>query len=69
MVCRKMIQAEGPKCLFRGLGPIMLRAFPGNLKLMIENLYKSMMMMMSLANAACFLGFELAMKTLNKLHL
>lgn len=41
-VFRHMMREEGPKALFKGLTPVMLRAFP--------------------ANAACFLGFELAMK-------
>ncbi|XP_058968412.2 mitochondrial carnitine/acylcarnitine carrier protein-like [Pocillopora verrucosa] len=41
-VFRHMMREEGPGALFRGLTPVMLRAFP--------------------ANAACFLGFELAMK-------
>ncbi|OMJ18775.1 Mitochondrial carnitine/acylcarnitine carrier protein [Smittium culicis] len=36
---------EGPKALFKGLGPAMIRAFP--------------------ANAACFLGVEVATKALN----
>ena len=45
-VAREVLVKEGPKALFRGLGPIMIRAFP--------------------ANAACFLGYETAMKVLDK---
>lgn len=41
----QMMKNEGPFALFKGLGPVMLRAFP--------------------ANAACFLGYEVAMKFLN----
>ncbi|EDO41788.1 predicted protein [Nematostella vectensis] len=41
-VFRQMMREEGPSALFRGLTPVMLRAFP--------------------ANAACFLGYELAMR-------
>ncbi|XP_064633947.1 mitochondrial carnitine/acylcarnitine carrier protein-like isoform X2 [Lineus longissimus] len=44
-VFRHMMKTEGPAGLFKGLSPVMLRAFP--------------------ANAACFLGYELAMKFLN----
>ena len=44
-VYRNLMKHEGPKALFKGVGPIMLRSFP--------------------ANAACFLGFEVAMKALN----
>lgn len=44
-VLRDVLRNEGPSALFRGLGPIMIRAFP--------------------ANAACFLGYETAMKVLN----
>ena len=40
-----MMRKEGPSALFRGLTPVMLRAFP--------------------ANAACFLGYEVALKGLN----
>ncbi|CAL4147656.1 unnamed protein product, partial [Meganyctiphanes norvegica] len=40
-----IMKTEGPKGLFKGLTPVMLRAFP--------------------ANAACFLGYELAIKFLN----
>lgn len=39
-----VMKNEGPAALFRGLGPIMLRAFP--------------------ANAACFFGYETAMKVI-----
>jgi len=39
-----VVRNEGAASLFRGLGPIMLRAFP--------------------ANAACFLGYETAMKAI-----
>eukprot|EP00118_Oscarella_pearsei_P027654 m.311258 g.311258 ORF g.311258 m.311258 type:complete len:300 (+) comp63451_c0_seq1:19-918(+) len=41
-VFRQLIREEGPAALFKGLFPVMLRAFP--------------------ANAACFLGYEFAMK-------
>ena len=41
----EMMRKEGPSALFRGLTPVMLRAFP--------------------ANAACFLGYEVALKGLN----
>uniref|UniRef100_T1IWA6 Mitochondrial carnitine/acylcarnitine carrier protein n=1 Tax=Strigamia maritima TaxID=126957 RepID=T1IWA6_STRMM len=44
-VFKQLIKEEGPKALFKGAAPVMLRAFP--------------------ANAACFLGFEVAMKFLN----
>ncbi|XP_046852752.1 mitochondrial carnitine/acylcarnitine carrier protein-like [Xenia sp. Carnegie-2017] len=44
-VFRQLIREEGPQALFKGITPIMLRAFP--------------------ANAACFLGYEMAMKVLN----
>lgn len=40
-----VMKTEGPKGLFKGLTPVMLRAFP--------------------ANAACFLGYECAIKFLN----
>ena len=43
---QKLIQAEGPGALYKGLVPVMVRAFP--------------------ANAACFLGFELTLRFLNK---
>ncbi|KAL3982833.1 Protein dif-1 [Acanthocheilonema viteae] len=41
-VFKEIMREEGPKALFKGFTPVMLRAFP--------------------ANAACFLGFELALK-------
>ena len=41
-----IMRTEGPSALFRGLAPVMIRAFP--------------------ANAACFLGYEVAIKFLNK---
>merc|ERR1740131_344818 len=41
----EIMRTEGPAALFRGLTPVMLRAFP--------------------ANAACFLGYEVAIKALN----
>ncbi|CAL7933433.1 unnamed protein product [Xylocopa violacea] len=44
-VCIILLKEEGPKALYKGCVPVMLRAFP--------------------ANAACFLGFEVAMKFLN----
>ncbi|XP_014678379.1 PREDICTED: mitochondrial carnitine/acylcarnitine carrier protein-like isoform X2 [Priapulus caudatus] len=44
-VFAEMMRTEGPRGLFKGLGPVMLRAFP--------------------ANAACFLGYEVAIKLLN----
>ncbi|XP_012247705.1 congested-like trachea protein isoform X1 [Bombus impatiens] len=40
-----LMKEEGPKALYKGCVPVMLRAFP--------------------ANAACFLGFEVAIKFLN----
>jgi len=40
-----IMRKEGPSALFRGLAPVMIRAFP--------------------ANAACFLGYEAALKALN----
>ncbi|XP_041460755.1 mitochondrial carnitine/acylcarnitine carrier protein-like [Lytechinus variegatus] len=43
-VFAELIKKEGPGALFKGITPVMLRAFP--------------------ANAACFCGFELAMKFL-----
>jgi len=46
-VFSQMVRNEGISALFKGLTPVMLRAFP--------------------ANAACFLGFELTMKGLNKM--
>jgi solute carrier family 25 carnitine/acylcarnitine transporter 20/29 len=39
------MKEEGPKALYKGFAPVMLRAFP--------------------ANAACFMGFEVALKFLN----
>ncbi|XP_008546413.1 mitochondrial carnitine/acylcarnitine carrier protein [Microplitis demolitor] len=44
-VFRQLIASEGIRGLYKGITPVMLRAFP--------------------ANAACFLGFELAIKILN----
>ncbi|XP_076357408.1 mitochondrial carnitine/acylcarnitine carrier protein-like [Tachypleus tridentatus] len=44
-VFRRTLAEEGVSALYRGITPVMLRAFP--------------------ANAACFLGFEIAMKMLN----
>jgi len=44
-VFKRLMRQEGPKALYKGVVPVMLRAFP--------------------ANAACFLGFEVAMKSLN----
>ncbi|XP_032690070.1 congested-like trachea protein isoform X2 [Odontomachus brunneus] len=41
----KLMKNEGPAALYKGVVPVMLRAFP--------------------ANAACFMGFEVAMKFLN----
>lgn len=41
----KLLKEDGALALYRGVVPVMLRAFP--------------------ANAACFLGFEMAMKFLN----
>ncbi|XP_072181791.1 mitochondrial carnitine/acylcarnitine carrier protein-like [Diadema setosum] len=43
-VFAELMKKEGPQALFKGLAPVMIRAFP--------------------ANAACFCGFELAMKFL-----
>ena len=40
-----IMKNEGPSALFRGLVPVMMRAFP--------------------ANAACFLGYEVAVVLLN----
>jgi len=45
-VFKTMVREEGMSALFKGLSPVMLRAFP--------------------ANAACFLGYETAMKFLNQ---
>lgn len=44
-VFRELMRNEGPMALYKGVTPVMLRAFP--------------------ANAACFIGFEIAMKFLN----
>ncbi|XP_012268669.1 congested-like trachea protein [Athalia rosae] len=44
-VFSQLMKEEGPRALYKGCVPVMLRAFP--------------------ANAACFLGFELAMNFLN----
>lgn len=44
-VFRELMRTEGPMALYKGVTPVMLRAFP--------------------ANAACFIGFEIAMKFLN----
>ncbi|CAG5075807.1 Similar to colt: Congested-like trachea protein (Drosophila melanogaster) [Cotesia congregata] len=44
-VFKELISTEGIRGLYKGVTPVMLRAFP--------------------ANAACFLGFELAIKVLN----
>lgn len=44
-VFRELMRQEGPSALYKGVTPVMLRAFP--------------------ANAACFIGFEVAMKGLN----
>ncbi|XP_077294408.1 congested-like trachea protein [Arctopsyche grandis] len=48
-VFRLLMKQEGPLALYKGVTPVMLRAFP--------------------ANAACFVGFEVAMKFLNYLGL
>lgn len=44
-VFRELMRKEGPLALYKGVTPVMLRAFP--------------------ANAACFIGFEIAMNFLN----
>uniref|UniRef100_A0A2M4ANP4 Putative mitochondrial carnitine/acylcarnitine carrier protein n=1 Tax=Anopheles triannulatus TaxID=58253 RepID=A0A2M4ANP4_9DIPT len=44
-VFRELMKREGPLALYKGVTPVMLRAFP--------------------ANAACFIGLEVAMKFLN----
>jgi len=44
-VFAKMMREEGPRALYKGCVPVMLRAFP--------------------ANAACFMGYEVALKFLN----
>lgn len=41
----ELMKKEGPLALYKGITPVMLRAFP--------------------ANAACFIGFEIAMNFLN----
>ena len=46
-VIRQMIAKEGIASFYKGIGPVLVRAFP--------------------ANAACFLGYETAMKVLNYL--
>merc|ERR1712107_225000 len=46
-VLKKLLAAEGPRALWKGAVPVLMRAFP--------------------ANAACFLGYETAMHTLNQL--
>lgn len=48
-VFRNLIKHEGPFALYKGIVPVMLRAFP--------------------ANAACFVGFEVALKFFNYLGL
>lgn len=40
-----LLKEEGPKGFFKGIAPVMIRAFP--------------------ANAACFMGFEVALSFLN----
>lgn len=40
-----LLREEGPRGFFKGIAPVMLRAFP--------------------ANAACFMGFEVALSFLN----
>lgn len=44
-VFKQLMEREGPTALYKGVTPVMLRAFP--------------------ANAACFVGFELAINFLN----
>lgn len=44
-VFRELMHKEGPSALYKGMTPVVLRAFP--------------------ANAACFIGFEVAMNFLN----
>ncbi|KAL5480071.1 hypothetical protein EMCRGX_G023690 [Ephydatia muelleri] len=46
-VYRTLVRSEGYGALFKGIGPVMLRAIP--------------------ANAACFLGFEVAIRLLDRL--
>ena len=45
-VLRELLRIEGPRALYKGIVPVMLRAFP--------------------ANAACFLGYEVTMKFLDR---
>ena len=47
-VLSKLLRDEGPRALYRGAGPVMLRAFP--------------------ANAACFLGYEVALSLLHMVY-
>ena len=42
-----LMKTEGPKALYKGAAPVMVRAF--------------------VANSCCFMGYELAMWTLNKI--
>ncbi|CAH4029909.1 mitochondrial carnitine/acylcarnitine carrier protein [Pieris brassicae] len=44
-VFKQLMEKEGPTALYKGVAPVMIRAFP--------------------ANAACFVGFELAVKFLD----
>ncbi|XP_034243224.1 congested-like trachea protein [Thrips palmi] len=46
-VFRSLLKEDGPRAFYKGVVPVMLRAFP--------------------ANAACFIGFEVAMNALNLL--
>lgn len=46
-VLRELLRTEGPRALYKGIVPVMLRAFP--------------------ANAACFLGYEVTMKFLDRI--
>ncbi|KAL5480067.1 hypothetical protein EMCRGX_G023686 [Ephydatia muelleri] len=46
-VYRDLMKHEGPKALFKGIGPILLRSFP--------------------SNAACLLGYEMALKGMNRI--
>ena len=48
-VLKELLAKEGPMALYKGIGPVMVRAFP--------------------ANAACFLGVEVAYKFLNTVGL
>lgn len=45
-VAAELLRKEGPTAFYKGIVPVLLRAFP--------------------ANAACFLGFEFAKKTINR---